>query len=157
MVCLFDSLSLMAAWAARFTVLESPPCRGELRRGPPSAKYYLPTPRRISRAAARTSALLSLVSKRSQCRAFAALPTSGNAQSISALKRHAQPLKHPDPIWRFRCRLRLFIRPGLHRRLAERLRSGPQATRPLGSIPLLKASLSPRIIQEVFSRVLNAP
>ena len=41
--------------------------------GPPSAEHYLPTPRRISRAVARTSALLSRVSKRSQCCAFRSL------------------------------------------------------------------------------------
>jgi len=114
----------MAACAARFTYLKVPRAKATAAAAR-IRKYYLPTPRRISRAVARTSALLSRVSKRSQCCAFAALPTSGNAQSISALKRHAQPLKHPDPIWRFRCRLRLFIRPGPHRRLAERLRSGP--------------------------------
>lgn len=41
--------------------------------GPPSAEHYLPTPRRISRAVARTGALLSRVSKRSQCCAFRSL------------------------------------------------------------------------------------
>jgi hypothetical protein len=30
-------------------------------------------------------------------RFFAALPTSGNAQSIPIEEHHAQPLKHPDP------------------------------------------------------------
>lgn len=119
-------------------------------------EHYLPTPRRMSRAVARTSALLSRVSKRSQCRAFAALPTSGNAQSSPNKEHHAQPLKHPDPIWRFRCRLRLPIRPGLHPRLMERSAPGLWRRDPHGSIPWPKASLSERIIQEVFSRGLNA-
>ena len=57
-------------------------------------------------------------------RFFAALPTSGNAQSIPAEEHQAQPLKHPDPSGDFAAVFGFSIRPGLHPRLTERSAPG---------------------------------
>lgn len=134
----------------------SPPFHGELRRGPLSAEHYEPAPRRISRAVARTSASLSRVPKQSQCCAFAALPTSGNAQSIPVVERHASTVEASGPNLAISLPLSAFHPPRSASLPRRAFAPGCLGTRPLGSIPLLKASPFRPIFQEVFSRAVNA-
>ena len=150
MVCLFDSLSLIAACAA-FIQLESPPCRSELRRGPPSAEHYLPTSRRISRAVARTMRCYLVGRSNPNAALFRSVAYLSSRASFRMrnIMRPTVEASGPES-GDFAAVFGFSIRLGLHRLPHGALRSGPVAMRPPGRFRDQKLVCLRCIIQVVF-------